>query len=371
MGLDPARDLALVKLKGAKGQPLPFASAGSLAVGDEVYAVGNPKGLEGTFSQGIVSSIRHDKQIDLIQITAPISHGSSGGPVLDDHGRVIGVAVGSLVEGQALNFCIPSSYLEPMIAKQKSLISLSTALQDFQAKSDQKQLDRTIGKPASGSGPAGPAGKPAGGPDSANQRAESSTLDMVGAPAPKRRAPPTLTDAAVEDSHSTAIPTTLGAITRLRLTITKVGGGRTSPITKVYTDDDGVFSTRVYSRRPAEPGFKGGAIAPDYLEIHFHGQNTRIDLEFTTFGIGVPITVGHFDGCQRAAFSQGTAGLDITAGTGYNTLVGNFDIYDVEFDSVTGHPRLVSFAAAFEQKAFASVIEGTIYLNAVPVAGLK
>jgi hypothetical protein len=84
-------------------------------VGDPVYAVGNPQGLEGTFSQGIISSIRDAGLDKLLQITAPISLGSSGGPVLNSKGEVIGVSVATFKAGQNLNFAIPSNYLKALL----------------------------------------------------------------------------------------------------------------------------------------------------------------------------------------------------------------------------------------------------------------
>ena len=68
-------------------------------------------GLQNTVSKGIVSSLRkgENKEINAIQITAPISPGSSGGPILNQSGEVIGVAVAVLAEGQNLNFAVPAS----------------------------------------------------------------------------------------------------------------------------------------------------------------------------------------------------------------------------------------------------------------------
>ena len=86
-------------------------------VGETVYAVGNPRGLEGTFSQGIISSIRPVGSDKLIQITAPLSPGSSGGPVLNRKGEVIGVSVFTIRNGQNLNFAIPSNYVKPLLTK--------------------------------------------------------------------------------------------------------------------------------------------------------------------------------------------------------------------------------------------------------------
>ncbi|MBA2703136.1 MAG: serine protease [Blastocatellia bacterium] len=111
---DKNRDLALVAIEGIRGQPLPLSDSSGIAVGDSLYVVGNPEGLEGTFSTGIISAIREG----YIQITAPISHGSSGGPVLNDRGQVIGIAVGLFENGQNLNFAIPVSYLSSLMSQQ-------------------------------------------------------------------------------------------------------------------------------------------------------------------------------------------------------------------------------------------------------------
>jgi S1-C subfamily serine protease len=99
-------DLALVRISGANAPALPLGSDADVAVGDDVYVAGSPRGLEGTFSQGIVSATRRTKERRLLQITAAISPGSSGGPVLNSKGAVIGVAVASLRDSQNLNFAV-------------------------------------------------------------------------------------------------------------------------------------------------------------------------------------------------------------------------------------------------------------------------
>jgi S1-C subfamily serine protease len=91
--LSSETDLVVVKICGGCSQELALGNSDAVQVGDSVYAVGNPQGLEGTFSQGIVSSIRELGSNKLLQITAPISPGSSGGPVLNEKGEVIGVSV--------------------------------------------------------------------------------------------------------------------------------------------------------------------------------------------------------------------------------------------------------------------------------------
>ncbi len=137
VGIDPARDLALLALRGVSAPSLPLGDSGQVAVGDEVYAIGNPQGLEGTFSQGIVSSIRKIGSDTLLQITAPISPGSSGGPVLNAQGEVIGVAVAAFKVGQNLNFAIPASYLTSLLANRKPIrrVSEYSTTTGLQAKS--------------------------------------------------------------------------------------------------------------------------------------------------------------------------------------------------------------------------------------------
>lgn len=123
---DPRRDLVLLKVDGAKARRLPLGDSSEIAVGDTVYAVGNPRGLEGTFSEGIISGIRQVEGDTLLQITAPISPGSSGGPVLNASGEVIGIAVASFKGGQNLNFAIPSSYVEALLSRTPDLLPLSS-----------------------------------------------------------------------------------------------------------------------------------------------------------------------------------------------------------------------------------------------------
>jgi hypothetical protein len=124
---DPERDLVVLKISASGAPVLALGSSDAVLVGESVYAVGNPQGLEGTFSQGIVSSIREVGTDKLLQITAPISPGSSGGPVLNVKGEVIGVSVATFRGGQNLNFAIPSSYLKTLLAKSGPVRPLAEA----------------------------------------------------------------------------------------------------------------------------------------------------------------------------------------------------------------------------------------------------
>lgn len=116
-GVDPNYDLVVLKISGGSSRSLALGDSDAVQVGESIYAVGNPQGLEGTFSQGIVSSIREVGTDKLFQMTAPISPGSSGGPVLNAKGDVIGVSVATFKGGQNLNFAIPAKYLKSLLAK--------------------------------------------------------------------------------------------------------------------------------------------------------------------------------------------------------------------------------------------------------------
>jgi S1-C subfamily serine protease len=97
---------------------VPYLSLGSSSgavEGQRVLVIGNPEGLEGTVSDGIISAFRDNRS--MIQITAPISLGSSGSPVLDESGQVLGIAELILKEGQNLNFAISSESIRDAIAK--------------------------------------------------------------------------------------------------------------------------------------------------------------------------------------------------------------------------------------------------------------
>lgn len=111
-GVSPGRDLAILRV-GESGRPLPL-SLSQPTIGERIVAIGNPLGLEATVSEGIVSGIRALDGLDLYQITSPISPGSSGGPVLNRHGRVIGVATATLTGGQNLNFAVPSKEVDEL-----------------------------------------------------------------------------------------------------------------------------------------------------------------------------------------------------------------------------------------------------------------
>jgi tetratricopeptide (TPR) repeat protein len=97
-------DLAILKFRATDVPFLKLGKSTTALEGQKVIVIGNPTGLTGTVSDGIISAFRESRS--MIQISAPISHGSSGSPVMDETGQVIGVATLVSEEGQNLNFAI-------------------------------------------------------------------------------------------------------------------------------------------------------------------------------------------------------------------------------------------------------------------------
>ncbi len=116
VGTDKAHDLAIVQVKGADLQPMTLGDSTKLQVGQKVYAIGNPFGLAGTLTRGIVSSIRQVQEPDgmvideAIQTDAAINPGNSGGPLLNWHGEVIGIntmIASNVGQSAGIGFAIP------------------------------------------------------------------------------------------------------------------------------------------------------------------------------------------------------------------------------------------------------------------------
>ncbi len=116
LGVDPAQDLALLRIEAKDLGVLVLGDSDAVHPGDSVVAIGHPFGLEDTVSNGLVSAVRVlDPAHTVLQISAPIAPGSSGGPLFSDKGEVIGVATFYSTQGQNLNFGVPIRYLKTLL----------------------------------------------------------------------------------------------------------------------------------------------------------------------------------------------------------------------------------------------------------------
>ncbi|MDO8682367.1 MAG: trypsin-like peptidase domain-containing protein [Armatimonadota bacterium] len=169
LGFNPNMDIAVIKIDGKDLPALPVGDSSALKPGERVVAIGSPKGFENTVSEGVVSALRRvgdfpdklktwlmqegRKEDDvLIQFTAPISHGSSGGPLINSSGQLVGlVALGDFDEAHDVYFAIPVN-----AAKQyfdtKTVIKFAeidfTALGGIRRRVGSGPADLGLGKPA-------------------------------------------------------------------------------------------------------------------------------------------------------------------------------------------------------------------------------
>ena len=127
LGLDEEKDLAVIKIDAAGLPAAEFGDSDALTVGDPVYAIGNPLGVElrGTLTDGIVSAINRDVYVDgvtmtLIQTNAALNNGNSGGPLINVYGQVVGINTmkmgsSSTTSVEGLGFAIPIASTAYMI----------------------------------------------------------------------------------------------------------------------------------------------------------------------------------------------------------------------------------------------------------------
>lgn len=123
---DPERDLCQIKVPDLNAKPVVLAkSIATNKVGERVYAIGSPMGLELTLSEGIVSGLRDvfEDGIPVIQTTAAISKGSSGGGLFNHGGQLIGITTFQHKYGQNLNFALPVDWIRDIPARAKEILN--------------------------------------------------------------------------------------------------------------------------------------------------------------------------------------------------------------------------------------------------------
>ena len=113
---DRSLDLAILEVP-VSGKPL-SVDYDLPEIGTEVFLIGSPRGFSNTISAGIVSALRHENDPKYVQFTAPASPGSSGGPLLNEAGNVIGIVTWNRADAQNLNFAVASAHLLDLMRYQ-------------------------------------------------------------------------------------------------------------------------------------------------------------------------------------------------------------------------------------------------------------
>ncbi len=134
-GLDPVRDLALLRIAPTRELPtLKLGDSDAVSAGDQIVAIGNPLGVfDYSVTSGLISQVRPfcsreevaaqhcREELTVLQISAAISPGSSGGPLFNQFGEVVGVTTAIITAGQNINLAVPTNYLKALIAQRAAI----------------------------------------------------------------------------------------------------------------------------------------------------------------------------------------------------------------------------------------------------------
>ncbi len=147
LGFDKDRDLAIIKTA-CQNKSCVELKTDKIKTGEKVYTLGSSLGLTGTFSEGIISAAsREIGGFEFIQTTAPISSGNSGGPLIDEYGKFVGITTGVFTEGQNLNLAIPATAINE-ISREKTY-SINDFFNISQGKEIEKEKDESGNIPES------------------------------------------------------------------------------------------------------------------------------------------------------------------------------------------------------------------------------
>jgi hypothetical protein len=116
--VDDHKDIIILKIKGFQLPTVRLGDSDRVESGESIVTISSPEGLTNTISTGVVSGVRRLDTHRVFQITAPISHGSSGGALFDSSGAVIGIITYVFKSGQNINFAVPINYARGMIGEQ-------------------------------------------------------------------------------------------------------------------------------------------------------------------------------------------------------------------------------------------------------------
>jgi len=147
MNANRLHDLVILRIDARDLPVLSLSDSDRVRPGDSVLAIGHPLGLEDTVSNGLISAVREvHAGLRVLQISAPIAPGSSGGPLFNDRGQVIGVATAVSTRGQNLNFGLPSNYVSELVNKPHpiSMALFSAAMVAMQREAAPAQIARQV-----------------------------------------------------------------------------------------------------------------------------------------------------------------------------------------------------------------------------------
>jgi hypothetical protein len=136
--IKPKRQLPVLRL----------GDSSAVSAGDRVYAIGNPLGVfDYSITDGLISQVRPLSQdLTILQISVAISQGSSGGPLFNQYGEVIGVTTAIITQGQAINLAVPANYLRPLMKEQiaLSLDEFAKATKDTGEAHNDAKIERKV-----------------------------------------------------------------------------------------------------------------------------------------------------------------------------------------------------------------------------------
>ncbi len=118
---DIPKDLLVFSIEGDGLPTVPLADPKQVEIGQPVFVIGNPLGLEYSISDGLLAGVRYERNAKWLQFSAPISQGNSGGPVLNTQGQVLGVVSFMLTQGQNVNFAIASDEVRSHLADSQRM----------------------------------------------------------------------------------------------------------------------------------------------------------------------------------------------------------------------------------------------------------
>ncbi len=144
VAVDRGMDFAVLKITAEDLPVIPLGNSSLVKLGEGVMAIGNPKGLTGTVSAGLISQIREEDDFAILQTSAPIYPGNSGGPLINKRGEVIGVVSARVGDGPTLGLALPINYVRRALQNNTSIKYTIGEIARLEEKVSQQELRERI-----------------------------------------------------------------------------------------------------------------------------------------------------------------------------------------------------------------------------------